>query len=154
MAVLDSVYRQLASFHLYGTRGGVPAGDLAAFEESCNTIPDETALRKVKELIDRVERASTDLNSAQNAIATRTESYGGDINRVVVRAERGRQIVSFYYETYYKHVDMLARMLNVPEYTTPNSDPFRYARHGGEYVKSLPGASGNSDALFAALRFA
>jgi hypothetical protein len=154
MVKLDSIYRQLASFHLYGTRAGVPVGDLAAFEEACATIPDETAAAKVRDLIGRVEKAWNDLSTAQQAIATRTETYGGDINRAVVRAERSRQVVEFYYDVYYRHVDMLARMLNVPEYTTPNSDTYRYARHGGEYVKSLPGAAGNSDSLFTALRFA
>jgi hypothetical protein len=144
MPALDDTYKRLARWHLVGTGGGVPAGDLARIEEAINEIPDDQALLKVKQAINWCESAWADLQFFQNTITMNAESYAGDINRIVTRAQKGKQVAEFYEEVYYKRVDMLARILWVPEYRTPNSDVHRYARHGGEYVKSLPGTQGAS----------
>ena len=142
MVALDDTYKKLARWHLVGTGAGVPAGDLARVEEAINEIPDETILLKVKQVINWCEAAWSDLQFVQNTITMNAESYAGDINRIVTRAQKGEQVMEFYHKVYYQRVDMLARTLWVPEYRTPDNDHVRYARHGGEYVKSLPGTQG------------
>jgi hypothetical protein len=142
MVALSSEYQKRARWHLFGTGAGIPAGDRARLEEAMNQIPDDTTLGYVVSLVNRCDSAWNDIGNAQGVITVSAETYAGDLNRTVARGQRNSQLVEYYYDIYYRHVDQLARRLWVPDYTTPNSDYYRYARFGGEYVNSLPGTQG------------
>ncbi len=155
LRLTDPIYASRIRFHLVGTRGGVPVGDLARLEESLATIPDDTTVNYIKGIVDNCDKAWNDLTQAKNSITVAAETYSGDINRTVLRAQKSKQVMELYEQYYYFWVDQLARRLWVPDYTTPMSDAYRYARSGGEYIKSIPGADGrNGDNYWLALNFA
>lgn len=142
MVALDDNYKSRCRWHLFGTGAGVPAGDRAKLEEAMNKVPDDVTLTYIRQLIDRCNSAWADLAFVQTTITIQAETYAGDINRTVLRGQKNSELVRFYYDIYYRHVDSLARALWVPDYTTPSSDYYRYARYGGEYVNSIPGSQG------------
>jgi hypothetical protein len=155
MVALSSIYASRVRFHLMGCAAGVPAGDRARIEEAINTIPDTDTATYIKGIVDQCDKAYADLSNAKSSITVAAETYSGDINRTVLRAQKSKQVMDLYKEFYHFWVDQLARRLWVPDYTTPMSDAYRYARHGGEYIKSIPGANGrNGDNYWLALNFA
>lgn len=144
MVALSQTYQERCLWHLVGTAAGVMAGDLARIYEAMNNIPSDSALRYVQELIDTCDEAWRDLKVAKNITTVSAETYAGDLNRTVARGQRNLELIKYYRDLYYYWVDQLARKLWTPEYTTPDSDYYRYARFGGEYVNSLPGSKGAS----------
>jgi len=155
LRLTDPIYASRIRFHLMGTAAGVPAGDRARIEEALATIPDDTTLNYIKTIVDNCDKSWGDLSNFKNSITVAAETYSGDINRTVLRAQRSKEVMDLYEEAYYKYVNMLARALWVPDYTTPMSDAYRFARHGGDYVKSIPGSNGvNGDNYFLAISFA
>ena len=142
MVALSEEYKKRCRWHLFGTGAGIPAGDRARLEEAMDNIPDDTTAIYIQDLINRCDVAWNDINASQGIVTVSAESYAGDLNRTVARGQRNSQILQDCYEKYYFWVDQLARRLWVPDYTTPNSDYYRYARWGGEYVNSIPGTQG------------
>ncbi len=131
------------------------AGDLARITEALDNIPDDVAKGYIVQQLDRCDSAWTDIGIARSTNTVAAETYAGDINRTVLRAQKNLEVVKFYWDAYFQEVDQLARSLWCPEFRTPNSDYYRYARSGGEYVNSLPGQDGaDGDAFTAALLFA
>ncbi len=154
MVALDDNYKSRAIFHLCGTQAGVPAGDLARIYEAVNNIPDDVTKDYIEQQIRRCDRAFTDINNVANTLTMTAETYAGDINRTVLRAQRNLEVVKYFYEIYYREVDSLARSLWCPEFRTPESDYYRYARSGGEYINSIPGSKGDQgDVVFTALQY-
>lgn len=155
MVALSDKDASRAMFHLCGTRAGVPAGDMFRIVEAIRTIPDDVAKSYVIAQLDRCDNAFNQIATAGDTQIVAAENYSGDINRTVQRAQKNLQIVKFYWERYYMEVDQLARTLWCPEFRTPDSDYYRYARNGGEYVNSVPGTQGvDGDAFTAALLYA
>lgn len=155
MVTLSTRYQSKARFHLVGTGAGIPAGDLARIEEAFATIPDDTIRTYIEDLIDRCDDAWNDIKTLDTSQTVQAESYAGDINRTIVRAQKNLQVFQYYYKIYYTNVEELARSLWVPEYRTPNGDHLRFARSGGEYINSVPGAQGDrGDPLWTAMMFA
>ncbi|UBF29836.1 hypothetical protein K9N68_37130 (plasmid) [Kovacikia minuta CCNUW1] len=143
------------AFTLWGTGAGIPAGDQVRIEEAINTIPDDVALGYIVKQLDRCDVAFNQIADAGNVQVVAGELYSGDINRSVLRSQKNFQVVELYWKRYFLEVDQLARTLWCPEFRTPDSDYYRYARSGGEYVKSLPGTAGtNGDALLIVQMFA
>ena len=155
MVSLSADYRSAARFHLYGTGAGIPAADLARFEEAVTELPDNKTRTYVNGIIDRCDNSWDRIEQAELTQTVQAETYAGDLNRTVLRAQKNKQVLEFYYDAYYKHVDMLARTLAVSEYRTPANDAHRFHRWGGEYVNSLPGLRGNAgDPIWTASNFA
>lgn len=155
MVSLPEPYKSKAYFHLYGAGGGIQAGDLAGFEEVCARIPNDTVLTQIKAVINSCDKSWQSLQAVGPSETMYAETYAGDINRTIVKAQKSLELAKYWRDIYYYWVDQLARVLWVTEFRTPNSDHYRYARYGGEYVNSLPGARGDDgDALMVAMRFA
>ena len=128
MVALSQSYQERCLWHLVGTAAGVMAGDLARIHEAMNNIPSDAALRYVQELIDTCEAAYRNVKNADGITTVSAETYAGDLNRTVARGQRNVELVKYYREIYFYWVDQLARKIWVPEYTTPDSDYYRYAR--------------------------
>jgi hypothetical protein len=142
MVSLSESDKARGRFHLLGTGAGVPAGDAARVEEALSEIPNTTAQGYVIELLDTCDSRWLDVMDGSAAIAVQLEEYAGDLNRTISRSQRNQQTIDLLYRAYYRSCEHLARILWCPIYTTPDSDVMRFARHGGEYVNSLPGRDG------------
>lgn len=158
MPALTEADKQRARWHLYGSGGGVPAGDKAAIEEAIDNLPDNYTVQQVRRQLDRCDAAweKTDVNGTSDPPVFQREITSGDINRSVVRSAQDKRLVDYYWQIYYKEVEDLARILWVPEYRTPENDHWRFARSGGEYVMSLPGAADScvSDRIYLSINYA
>lgn len=155
MVSLSDTYKSKCRFHLFGSGAGIPSLDRARLEEAMNGLADSITKGYIEGLIDQCDSSWNDIKTAQNTQIVAAETYAGDINRTVLRAQKSKEMVDYYYDIYFRHVDQLARRLWVPDYTTPNSDYYRYARWGGEYVNSLPGADGDDgESVYLTLNYA
>lgn len=155
MVALSELDEQRALFHLAGARGGIPAGDLARIIEAVRNIPDDKTVGYIQVQLDNCDVAFNDIKDAAKTQTVMAETYAGDINRTVARAQKNLQVAEFYWKIYYMHVDQLARTLWCPEFRTPDSDYYRFARSGGEYVNSLPGQKGEpGDIIYLPLQYA
>lgn len=157
MTSLVGLDKSRTRFHLYGTGGGVPAGDKAAIEEAMDTIPDNYTLQQVRTQLDRCDQTwdLTRVSSESDPPIFQRELYSGDINRTIVRSAQDKRLRDYYWSIYYAEVEQLARMLWVPEYRTPNSDHWRFVRGAGEYVQALPGVADScvSDRIILAINY-
>lgn len=143
MPSLAALDKSRARWHLMGSGGGVPAGDKAAIEEAMDTLPDDYTLQQVRLQLDRCDQtwALTRVSEESDPPIFQREIYAGDINRTIVRSAQDKRLRDYYWSIYYAEVEQLARILWVPEYRTPASDHWRFARGGGEYVQALPGVA-------------
>ena len=142
MVALSQAYQSKALFHLVGSRVGIPAGDLARVYEAVLNLPDTITVIYVQSLIDACDIRYAEALDGSAAIAVQLEEYSGDLNRTIARSQRNQQTIDLLYRAYWRSCEHLARVLWCPIYTTPDSDYMRFARSGGEYVKSLVGVDG------------
>lgn len=141
MVALPNLDKSRCRYHLaYGA--GVPAGDRARLEEAFNDIEDNFTLNKIKEQLDRCDRAEA-TSELGNAGFSSRELITGDINRSVIRTSN-TDAFRIWKENYLNETDRLAHILWVPNYRRESALRYRYARHGAEYIKAVPGPADTS----------
>lgn len=127
-------------FHLgCASTAGVPAGDVSRFYEAFNDIQNDYMMNKVREQLDRCDRAWELSELANDGGRFQTKSlYAGDLNRSIINISAKDNRV--WTENYLIESDHLAQMLWVPNYRrTEEALRFRFSRDGGEYIMSIPG---------------
>lgn len=128
-------------FHLgCASTAGVPAGDVSRFYEAFNDIQNDYMMNKVREQLDRCDRAweLSELANDGGRFQTKT-LYAGDLNRSILNiSAKDNRIWS---ENYVQETDKLAQMLWVPSYRREESLRYRFARIGQEYINAIPGVA-------------
>lgn len=137
MVALAELDKSRTRFHL-GYGAGTPAGDRARLEEAMNELGDNYEVNRVREILDRCDRAYELTEQNQSGRFETKELYVGDINRSIVR-ESNRDSKKWW-ENYLKETDLLAfHPLWVPNYRREENLRYRFARIGAEYIMGVPG---------------
>lgn len=138
---LSDYDRSRALFHLGAASiAGIPAGDVARFYEAFNDIQNDYMMNKVREQLDRCDRAWELSELANENGRFQTKSlYQGDINRAIINISAKDNRV--WAENYLEEGRKLAQMLWVPFYRDEESLRYRFARIGQEYINAVPGVA-------------
>lgn len=134
-----------ARFHLGMNPGaGVPAGDMARFEEAINRIADSYWYEKIANQLDRCDRAweasevLRDLKNTGRIAPSRQQSIFGDANRIIAIADP-LAADQQYREIYLRECDRLAEHLYVANYRREQVRRYAFERSGAEFILSCPG---------------
>lgn len=137
MPALSELDKSRTRFHL-GYGAGTPAGDRARLEEAMNGLADDYEVNRVRNMLDRCDRAYELTEQNQTGRFETRELYVGDINRSIIK-ESNRDSKRWI-ENYLREVDALAfHPLWVPNYRREENLRYRFARIGAEYIKAVPG---------------
>jgi hypothetical protein len=138
MPALSELDKSRTRFHL-GYGAGTPAGDRARIEEAMNGLQDDYEVNRVREILERCDRAFVLTEQNADGRYQSKELYVGDINRSIIREETNRTN-RLWWENYLKETDLLAfHPLWVPNYRREENLRYRYARYGAEFIKAVPG---------------
>ena len=128
---LAEFYKQRIRWHLNGLQSGIPLGDLARLEQAMDQIPDTYARTRVYEAIDRCDDAYAATRTLVRGMdVTESQSYIGDINRTVTRAEKSTKLWSQYWDVYQRCIEELANRLWAP-YFYGGRGEYRHERNAG-----------------------
>lgn len=134
---ISRCYRHLG----FGNGEGIPAGDVGRLNKAVQLVRDSYQRDHLKAILDRCDSAwvKTQLGGSENYESQ--EIYAGDINRTIRRDRpgEGRRI---WWEYYLGCTDELAHELWVPNYWRDENLRYRFSDHGGEFILSVPGPSG------------
>jgi hypothetical protein len=121
-------------YHLKYVANSIPAGDVQRLELQMVSLPDDYTVQRVREHLDRCDRAFENSESGSGAF-DRKQLVVGDINRTTVTSTNKDFIQAW--RSYLAETDRLAYLLNVPNYADPEQGYGRWVRYGDVSVFSL-----------------
>lgn len=137
MTILDPQDQKRVRFHLSYTSAAVPDGDQYLLETRMQNIPDLFTVGKIREHLDRCDRAFDKSEMDQQVAALlATDTYAGDINRTNVK--QATESLKTRRQNYLFETNMLALRIGAPNYTDPDWWGNLYMRHQGGTLPRIP----------------
>lgn len=139
---LDPFNRDRTYFHLgYGSRAGIPAGDVAQVEQAMDQLSGNYAANRIIQILDQCDNLYQEWIDYKVDDHVTKELMSGDINRSTIRTLPPGPSRKIAWENYMVMVRELAQNLWVPCYREETNLRFRFERGAGDYLDIVPGVA-------------